>query len=71
MTVHALTRSGVKPRHETYVQPGTGDPDGVLPDRVFVAGHDSSRRWAFRRRACRPGSVGGVCLCPGNLRFPG
>jgi phosphoglycerate dehydrogenase-like enzyme len=40
MTVHALTRSGVKPRHDTYAQPGTGDPDGVLPDRVFVAGQE-------------------------------
>src|SRR5437868_2725585 len=27
-------------RHHTYVQPGTGDPDGVLPDRVFVAGQE-------------------------------
>jgi phosphoglycerate dehydrogenase-like enzyme len=40
LTVHALTRSGVKPRHDTYAQPGTGDPDGVLPDRVFVAGQE-------------------------------
>jgi phosphoglycerate dehydrogenase-like enzyme len=36
MTVHVLTRSGVKPRVETYALPGTGDPDGVLPDRVFT-----------------------------------
>jgi phosphoglycerate dehydrogenase-like enzyme len=40
MRVHALTRSGVRPRLNTYVQPGTGDPEGVLPDRVFVAGQE-------------------------------
>jgi phosphoglycerate dehydrogenase-like enzyme len=40
MTVHVLTRSGVRPRGDTYVQPGTGDPEGVLPDRVFVAGQE-------------------------------
>jgi phosphoglycerate dehydrogenase-like enzyme len=38
MTVHVMTRSGVRPRLNTYSQPGTGDPEGVLPDRVFVAG---------------------------------
>src|SRR5438105_3795196 len=38
MTVHVLTRAGVKPRHNTFVLPGTGDPEGTLPDRVFVAG---------------------------------
>jgi phosphoglycerate dehydrogenase-like enzyme len=38
MTVHVMTRSGVRPRLNTYVQPGTGDPEGVLPDRVFTAG---------------------------------
>jgi phosphoglycerate dehydrogenase-like enzyme len=42
MTVHVMTRTGVRPRHNAYVQPGSGDPDGVLPDRVFIAGqqHD-------------------------------
>jgi phosphoglycerate dehydrogenase-like enzyme len=40
LTVHALTRSGVGPRLNTYVQPGTGDPEGVLPDRAFVAGQE-------------------------------
>ena len=39
-TRNALTRSGVKPRRDTYVQPGTGDPEGVLPDRAFVAGQE-------------------------------
>jgi phosphoglycerate dehydrogenase-like enzyme len=36
MTVHVLARTGVKPRPNTYVVPGRGDPDGVLPDRVFT-----------------------------------
>jgi phosphoglycerate dehydrogenase-like enzyme len=40
MTVHVMTRSGVRPRHDTYALPGTGDPAGVLPDRVFVAGQE-------------------------------
>jgi phosphoglycerate dehydrogenase-like enzyme len=40
MTIHAMTRTGVKPRPHTYCQPGTGDPDGRLPDRVFVAGEE-------------------------------
>jgi phosphoglycerate dehydrogenase-like enzyme len=40
MTIHVLTRSGVGPRTNTYVQPGTGDAEGVLPDRVFVAGQE-------------------------------
>jgi phosphoglycerate dehydrogenase-like enzyme len=35
MTVHTLTRSGVHPRTDIYCKPGTGDPQGVLPDRVF------------------------------------
>jgi phosphoglycerate dehydrogenase-like enzyme len=38
--VHALTRHGVGPRRNTYVEPGTGDPEGRLPDRVFVAGQE-------------------------------
>jgi len=40
MIAHVMTRAGVKPRPNTYAQPGTGDPDGVLPDRVFVAGQE-------------------------------
>lgn len=40
MTVHVLTRTGVKPRKDTYVLAGTGDPDGKLPDRVFTAGQE-------------------------------
>jgi phosphoglycerate dehydrogenase-like enzyme len=38
MTVHVLTRSGVQPRSNIFVLRGTGDPEGILPDRVFVAG---------------------------------
>lgn len=34
--VHVLTRSGVKPRHDVYSVPGTGDAEGLLPDRVFT-----------------------------------
>lgn len=40
LTVHVLTRTGVRPRVNTYVLPGTGDPEGVLPDRAFVAGQE-------------------------------
>jgi phosphoglycerate dehydrogenase-like enzyme len=40
MTVHAMTRSGVGPRLNTYVEPGAGDPEGLLPDRVFTAGQE-------------------------------
>lgn len=36
MTVHVLTRSPIGPRHDTYVQPGTGDPQGTLPHRTFT-----------------------------------
>jgi len=35
LKVHALTRGGVKPRTNVYCVPGTGDPEGTLPDRVF------------------------------------
>lgn len=36
MKVHVLSRSGVKPRKDIYGVEGTGDPEGVLPDRVFL-----------------------------------
>lgn len=36
MTVRAMTRNGVRSRRDFYVTPGTGDPDGTLPDQVFV-----------------------------------
>ena len=40
LRVHAFARSGVKPRHDAYTPAGSGDPDGVLPDRVFTAGQE-------------------------------
>jgi phosphoglycerate dehydrogenase-like enzyme len=36
MRVHVLSRSGVKPRTDIYSVAGTGDPEGVLPDKVFL-----------------------------------
>ena len=38
LTVHVLTRGGVGPREDVYQVPGTGDPTGSLPDRVFQKG---------------------------------
>jgi phosphoglycerate dehydrogenase-like enzyme len=36
LRVHVLTRSGTTgSRGEVYAVPGTGDPDGTLPDRAF------------------------------------
>ena len=40
LRVHVLTRSGVGPREDVYCVPGTGDPEGTLPDRVFRAGEE-------------------------------
>lgn len=40
MTVHAYARSGIKPRGEMYAAPGTGDPDGKIPDKVFMKGQE-------------------------------
>ncbi|NUQ64264.1 MAG: D-2-hydroxyacid dehydrogenase [Pirellulales bacterium] len=40
MTVHVLSRSGVGPRENTYCVPGAGDPEGSLPDRVFLVGQE-------------------------------
>lgn len=40
LTVHVCTRSAVGPRRDTYVLPGTGDPEGVLPDRTFGTGQE-------------------------------
>jgi phosphoglycerate dehydrogenase-like enzyme len=36
MKVHVLSRSGVKPRENVYCVSGTGDTEGILPDRVFL-----------------------------------
>lgn len=35
MQVHVLTRNGVVPRRNVYCVPGTGDREGLLPDKVF------------------------------------
>jgi phosphoglycerate dehydrogenase-like enzyme len=40
LRVHVLSRGGVAPRPNVYTVPGTGDPEGVLPDRVFRAGQE-------------------------------
>jgi len=40
LRVHVMTRNGVGPRDNVFVVPGTGDPAGVLPDRVFRAGEE-------------------------------
>ena len=40
LRVHVLTRGGVEPTREIFTVPGTGDPAGVLPDRVFRAGEE-------------------------------
>ena len=38
LRVHVLTRSGmIKPRLNTYLVAGTGDPGGILPERVYSA----------------------------------
>lgn len=40
LTVHVLARRGVGPRGLVFRLPGTGDPDGTLPDRVFLDGQE-------------------------------
>ena len=40
LRVHVLTRQGVGPSGNVFVVPGTGDPEGVLPNRVFRAGEE-------------------------------
>ena len=40
LTVHVCVRTGVRPRENVYVVPGTGDVAGTLPDRVFVSGQE-------------------------------
>ena len=40
LRVHVLVRREAGPRGEVYAVPGTGDPEGVLPDRVFRAGEE-------------------------------
>jgi phosphoglycerate dehydrogenase-like enzyme len=40
--VHVLTREGVRPTGLVYQVPGTGDPDGTLPHRVFRSGEEKA-----------------------------
>src|SRR5438445_10105086 len=40
MRIHVLSRYGVAKVENVYSVPGTGDPDGTLPDRVFLKGQE-------------------------------
>jgi phosphoglycerate dehydrogenase-like enzyme len=40
LIVHVMTRKGVHPQGNVYLVPGTGDPAGTLPDRVFAGGQE-------------------------------
>jgi len=40
LRVHVLCRKPVGPSDHIYCVPETGDPDGVLPDRVFLPGQE-------------------------------
>jgi phosphoglycerate dehydrogenase-like enzyme len=40
MRVHVLSRTGVGKVENMYSVPGTGDPEGVLPHRVFLKGQE-------------------------------
>lgn len=40
LRVHVMTRKPIGPRNDVYTVPGTGDPEGILPDRNFVAGQE-------------------------------
>lgn len=42
LTVHVLVRRGISDRSNSYLVPGTGDPGGKLPDRVFTAGQEAA-----------------------------
>jgi phosphoglycerate dehydrogenase-like enzyme len=37
LRVHVLSRQGIGRVENVYAIPGTGDPEGVLPDRVYLA----------------------------------
>ena len=52
LQVHVMTRGGVTTRRDAYRVEGTGDPEGVLPDKIFQAGQEMS----FFVRAGLPGS---------------
>lgn len=40
LKVHVFARNGVGPRGDVYHVPGTSDPEGVLPDKVFRTGEE-------------------------------
>jgi phosphoglycerate dehydrogenase-like enzyme len=40
LRVHVLSRGGIGRIEDVYSVPGTGDPEGKLPDRVFLAGEE-------------------------------
>jgi phosphoglycerate dehydrogenase-like enzyme len=40
LVVHAFARRPIGKRELVYAVPGTGDPDGTLPDRVFRPGEE-------------------------------
>jgi phosphoglycerate dehydrogenase-like enzyme len=40
LRIHVMTRSGIQGRLNMYRVEGTGDPDGLLPDRVFGPGQE-------------------------------
>jgi phosphoglycerate dehydrogenase-like enzyme len=40
LKVNVLVRNEIKPRHDIYQVPETGDPQGTLPDHVFTSGEE-------------------------------
>ncbi len=42
MRVHVLSRKGVTAAGDVYRVPGTGDPEGILPDQVFLRGQEKA-----------------------------
>ncbi|MGH9344913.1 MAG: NAD(P)-dependent oxidoreductase, partial [Terriglobia bacterium] len=41
LTVQVMSRTGVRPSKNVYHVPGTGDPEGRFPDRVYVTGQET------------------------------
>lgn len=40
LKIYVMSRQGVSPRLNIYCMPGTGDPQGGLPDKVFFQGQE-------------------------------
>jgi phosphoglycerate dehydrogenase-like enzyme len=40
LKVHVMSRRPIGPRTDVYTVPGTGDAEGILPDRQFTAGQE-------------------------------